>query len=248
MEGLEEGFLPEVLTDLPAQKTTIVEVPRLPPLAVWHDHITDLEVAVGGYRCDSREEFEAGKKLRGRVTALNTQIEGGYSEVTRAIDAIKGPVLDKKKADLAKTANLLPKIDGPMQVFSRAEQAKADAKAREEAAERDRIAKEKQQAEAEMLKEWGDEKGAEEVASAPIIPSRPEPAKTGLSGARGSKLAPRLVMTIVDPDAVDRAYCAPVESFIKSKQSSYFKSIDKPTKEQIEAFEKLIGGIRLEWV
>ena len=247
MEVSEQGFL-QVLTDLPAQKTTIVDVPRLPPLAVWDDHIETLELAVGEFKCDSREEFEAGKKLRGRVTALNTQIESAYSEVTRAIDAIKTPVLDKKKADLAKTANLLPKIDGPMQVFSRAEQAKADAKAREEAAERDRIAKEKQQAEADLLKEWGDEKGAEEVASAPIIPSKPAPAKTGLSGARGSKLGPRLVMSIVNPDAVERAYCAPVESLIKAKQSTYFKSIDKPTAEQIAAFVKLVGGIKLEWV
>jgi len=247
MEGLEQGFL-EVLTDLPAQKTTIVDVPRLPPLAVWDEHIETLELAVGEVLCDSKEQFEAGKGYRGRATTLKTQIESAYSEVTRAIDAIKTPVLDKKKADLAKVENLITKIDAPSKAFLRAEQAKADAKAREEAAERDRIAREKQQAEAEMLKEWGDEKGAEEVAAAPIIPSRPEPAKTGLSGARGSKLAPRLVMTIVNPDAVERAYCAPVESLIKAKQSSYFKSIDKPTPEQIEAFVKLVGGIKLEWV
>lgn len=247
MEVSEQGFV-QVLTDLTAQKVTIVDVPRLSPLPVWDEHLADLSTAVGEkFTCESEQDLNRAKSLREQASNLKRQIEDGYSEVTREIDAIKAPILSQKARDLASVGNIIARLDDPTKAFLRAEQARADAKARADAEERNRVALEAQRAEAEMLKEWGDEKGAEEVAQAPIPTAAPEPVKTGFTYAKGVGTRLKLAHTIVKPDAVVRAYCAPVDTLIKAELTSYFRSIDKPTAAQIAEFEEKVGGIKLEW-
>lgn len=112
---------------------------------------------------------------------------------------------------------------------------------------------------AEVAAAWGeDDVGADEpqielppikepppVFVAEIIPSRFVTVDSGFKGRRGSRLKPKLTITIVDPDAVNRSYCSPDPVKYKAAISSHLALIKDPTAEQIKDLEVKIGGVKI---
>lgn len=224
------------------------ELPALPPTPVFDEHIANFLAQTAEFKeCTSRLDFENGKKLSAAGTRLKTQIVDSYRELKQAVDAIKTPILDAEKADIAKVNNEIARIDAPAIAWLREEQRLAQLKANQEAEERRQAKLKEQQEEAQLLRDFGSEEEAKTVEAAPIPAERPHTVDTGLTYARGKRTALKLVATVIKPDAVKRVYCEPSARMIKAKVDSLLSANKQPSEEVIAALAKEIGGIKIEW-
>jgi len=221
---------------------------KLPPIPVFDEAIDQYLAQVGEYKqCTNKIEFDRAKELGNKGTALKGQIAGGYAEIKRAIDAYKQPILDQEKSDTARVVNAIRALDDIALPWQREQDRLAQEAAdrrRQEEIDRRKAEKDK---EAEVLKEFGDEEGAAEVASTPIIEPRLTTTVSEFSYRRGAARKPKLKAKIVDPNAVKRDCCSPDMSKINSKIDGYTKYVKQPTEEQVKKWAAEIGGVSLNW-
>ncbi len=84
---------------------------QMPPMPTFAEHLEKLELATRGFTCATEEDFHAGKALSERASRLRADIVLSYQPIKRAIDALKQPVLDAEKDDLAKVKTMLDYVD-----------------------------------------------------------------------------------------------------------------------------------------
>lgn len=237
----EEMGLPQIVSGLP-QKVRQVKIPRLPPIPVWDDHISALKILVGDFKCITEVDFARGKGLREKASKLNAQIESGSKEVKQAIDAMKAPVLEAEKRDLAAIANLTALLDAEAGAW-KLEQDRIAAKAAEEARQAKITAQKAEQAkEAEFQRQWGDEEEAKKIEEAPIVAPRASTPKSAYTYAKGVSVKPVLKFKVTNPSQVERRFCTPDLPAINRHVQSWAATVKDPTKEQREALAKEIGG------
>ena len=111
----------------------------------------------------------------------------------------------------------------------------------------------------ETAQEWGEDPGSAApvellpivepppVVVPDIIPPRYVTVDSGITYRKGARVKPKMVVTVTDPDAVNRAYCSPDPVKYKAAASSYFAQIQNPTEEQIKKIRDQIGGIEIGW-
>lgn len=258
-------------------KQVPMEVPAvLPPLPVWDEQIDVFLARVDGYSCVSKEDFERGKELAVEGSRLKKTHFDSFTPLLQAIDAIKSTPLELRKEGQDKIANVVSKIDATCGSWKReqdrlaqeeAERQRQIEIARREAARQEEIKrqeairlaeierlKEQQAKSVEIAEEWGEvvEEPAPIVEPPPvvvpeIIPPRHITTDSGLSWRKGGRTKPRMVVTVVDPDAVDRKYCSPDPVKYKAAAASYFALIKNPTPEQVKKIEDEIGGVAIIW-
>ena len=112
---------------------------------------------------------------------------------------------------------------------------------------------------AEIAQEWGEDGGSEAPVELPpiiepppvvipeVIPPRHVTVDSGLSYRKGARVKPKLVITVVDPDAVNRPFCSPDPIKYKAAATGYFALIKDPTPEQVKKIRDQIGGVEISW-
>lgn len=112
----------------------------------------------------------------------------------------------------------------------------------------------------EVAQVWGEESTANEppielppvdlpppVVVPEIIPPRHVTVDSGLTYRKGARIKPKMVVTVLKADEVNREYCSPDKIKIDAKCKSDFALIKDPTPEQIAEVEKKIGGVKITW-
>lgn len=234
---IESSFLPEPIKPEPGV--------RIPPLPVFDEHIGNFLKSTEGFTCTSKEDLERGKAIRNIGAKLKSDMAIAFAEPKRFIDSLKQPFLDKEREDTAKVTNGLNLLDSQAKAFLEAERKKAEEEAERRRQEEIRQRQAQQDADAQALKDWGDDRAAEEVAKTPIVEPRPVKVDLGLSYARGVRVNKKWVPKIVNPDSVKMAYCSPDLQKIKAKVANYFNLVKEPTDEQKKTLIEEIGGIEL---
>jgi hypothetical protein len=254
-----------------ARKKTEIEVvahtqppaevfPPIPPLPVFAEHIGNLLAEVEGFKCANVDDFSRGAKWRSRAIDLRNQITAAYQPRKQAFDAAKQPAIDAEKADLAKVNLAVGNVDSQCIAWQREKKRKADEEAerqrqaeiaRREQEKRERA--EEQQRKADLLDAWGDpegaklaEQGAKDIEAEVVI--LPRPTTPGVpTYAKGVRTQPKLVASITNPSAVNRAFCIPSQALVNAKVKTFTDFNKKPTAEQIAELAAEIGGVSLEW-
>lgn len=251
---------------LPAVKTVPVELPAIPPRPVHDDDIEALAIQIGDGKCVTEVDFTRNKTLRASVSKLNGTIKSGFSEVKQAIDKIKEPVLDAEKNYLKRVDALGTLLDDGARAYVNEQNRLAQIEAARLKAEKDEADRKKREAdeaalikqrqdEADLAAAFGDAEKAKEILEAPLPelpPPPPErqtpPVDAGLKWAKGQRLAPVLKAKIVDPSKVKRQFCTPDLPTINRHVVTWKSKIKgTPSKEQLDALAKEIGGISLVW-
>lgn len=114
---------------------------------------------------------------------------------------------------------------------------------------------------AEIAQEWGEEDvGANEpqiellpIVEPPpavvpeIVPPRHVTVDSGITYRKGARIKPKMIVTVINPDDMDRAYCSPDKVKFEAACKAYFALIKDPTPEQIKKIQDQIGGIEINW-
>ncbi len=229
------------------ETTELRPVVKLPPTPVFDEQIEAYVALTVGFVCNNEMDFERSKVLGVQGTNLKNDIINSYRPVKQAIDAYKQPILDQEKADLTKVLAALETIDGPAVEWKREQDRIAQAEADRKKAEDLKKKEAEKQKEVDLLKEWGDEEGAKEVAQTPIPPTRSVAVSSGFTYRRGVRTKPKLKFRVDKPDAVKREFCSPDLQRINFKIANFLAYNKKPTEEQIKKLAEEIGGGVLEW-
>ncbi len=97
------------LVVMPRQE--LIEVPQLPPMPVWDEHLEAYLDRGKSFTCQSKGDFDAGKILASDGTKLRVQIIQSFQPLTQAIDEIKAPVLERRNEATIKVDNAIKGID-----------------------------------------------------------------------------------------------------------------------------------------
>lgn len=99
------------MSNLPAIKTRPIEVPALPPMPVFDEHIdTYLAKSENLIVCD-QQSFEAAKALATEGVRLKQDVTTSFAPVTQAIDALKAPVLESRNGYIERIDKRVELID-----------------------------------------------------------------------------------------------------------------------------------------
>ena len=246
-------------TSLTVQPQNELEIfSRIPPLPVFDEQLDMYLTYATGFKCDSREQFDAGKVLASDGTKLKNQIIEAFKPRKQAFDQAKQPTLDAEREILAKLDQAVKLIDSMATAWfneqriiaqKKAEEERlAELRRREEARKAEVARLEAERAKAVDLASWESEPVEIPPVVVPeVVPPRPVKADLGFAYRKGAKTKPTLKFRIVNPDAVTAPYRSADPVKIKARISNYVNLVQEPDEEQIKKLAEDIGGVDLYW-
>ena len=233
---------------------------RIPPLPVFDEQLDTYLIRATGFKCDSREQFDAGKQLASDGTKLKNQYVEAFKPRKQFFDAMKQPTLDAEREVLAKLDQAVKLIDSHATAWINEQRIIAQKKAEEERlaelhrreearkAEVARLEAEREKA-VELATAWASESETVEipplVVVPEVVPPRPVKADLGFAYRKGAKTKPTLKFKIVNPDDVAPAYRSADPVKIKARISNYVNLVKDPDEEQVKKLAQDIGGVEL---
>ena len=247
-------------TSLTVQPQNELEIfQRLPPLPVFDEALDTYLVRASGFRCDSRESFDAGKALATDGTRLKSQIVEAFKPRKQAFDQAKQPTLDAEREILAKVDVAVKSIDAlatswfnEQRIIAQRkaeEERLAELRRREEARKAEVARMEAERAKAvEIAEAWESEPvDIPPVVVPEVVPPRPVKADLGFAYRKGARTKAQLKHRIVNPDAVAWEYRSADPVKIKAKIANYVNLVKDPDEEQVKKLAEDIGGVQLYW-